>query len=112
MLIQIIASIIVWQLVLFAAWYITEKKQLPEYLQFKPFNCRKCCTFWSNIIIFLAIGLTFNLWWFMGLGIVLGILTTIALYVDQKQKTVKVDDVYGEDIEIITEGDEIKVRKV
>ena len=51
-------------------------------------------------LIMLLIGIAFAFALFMGLKI------------DQKQKTVKVDDVYGEDIEIITEGDEIKVRKV
>ena len=112
MLLQIIISLVVWLAVVYVAFYLTEVKPLPKWLQFPPFNCRICLTFWTNLATIMTIGLAFSLWYFLAAGLILTALTAISMKIDQKHKTVKVDDVYGEDIEIITDGDEIKVRKV
>ena len=112
MLLQIIISLVVWLAVVYVAFYLTEVKPLPQWLRFPPFSCRICMTFWTNLATIMTIGLAFSLWYFLAAGLILTVLTAISMKVDQKQKTVKVDDVYGEDIEIINDGDEIKVRKV
>jgi hypothetical protein len=39
---------------------------------------------------FITIGLSFKLYWFMGVGILLGILTAIAMHYEQKNKTIKI----------------------
>jgi hypothetical protein len=70
-------------------FYWTEVRQLPEWLRFPPFNCRKCLTFWTLIGISLVIGLPFELYWLMGTGIIMAILTAIAMTVEQKNKTIK-----------------------
>ena len=87
--IQILCMLLAYFAVIPIVFYFTEVKQLPEWLRFPPFNCRKCLTFWTLIGISLVIGLSFELYWFMGTGIVLAILTAIAMTVEQKNKTIK-----------------------
>lgn len=87
--IQILCMLLVYFAVIPIVYYFTEVRQLPEWLRFPPFNCRKCLTFWTLIGISLVIGLSFELYWFMGTGIVLAILTAIAMTVEQKNKTIK-----------------------
>ena len=87
--IQILCMLLAYFAVIPIVFYWTEVRQLPEWLRFPPFNCRKCLTFWTLIGISLVIGLSFELYWFMGTGIVLAILTAIAMTVEQKNKTIK-----------------------
>lgn len=87
--IQILCMLLAYFAVIPIVFYFTEVRQLPEWLRFPPFNCRKCLTFWTLIGISLVIGLSFELYWFMGTGIVLAILTAIAMTVEQKNKTIK-----------------------
>lgn len=89
-MIEIILAFILYFAIVFIAYYVTEVRRLPEWLQFPPFHCRKCLTFWSNMFAFISIGFCFKLYWFMGTGILLGILTAIAMKIDQKNKTIKV----------------------
>lgn len=90
MLVEFILAIFIYIAVVMAAYYATEVYVLPKWLRFPPFHCRKCLTFWSNISAALIIGLSFGLYWYMGLLIILGILTAIAMHIDQKQKTIKI----------------------
>lgn len=90
MVFEFIFAFIIYIAVVMAAYYATEVYQLPKWLRFPPFNCRKCLTFWSNLVVFISIGLSFGLYWFMGTGIVLAILTAIAMHVEQKNKTIKI----------------------
>jgi uncharacterized membrane protein len=81
---------IIYLIVVPVVYYWTEVRRLPEWLQFPPFHCRKCLTFWTLIGISLVIGLSFNWEYFMISGIILAIMTAIAMHVDQKNKTIKV----------------------
>lgn len=89
MLVEFILAFIIYVAIVMAAYYATEVYQLPKWLRFPPFNCRKCLTFWSNIAAFTIIGLSFGAYWLMGTGIILGILTAIAMHYEQKNKTIK-----------------------
>ena len=102
--IEVLMALIIWLLVIFVAYYLTEVKPLPKWLQFPPFQCHVCLTFWSNLAVFLTIGLAMSLWHFLVAGLILTVLAAISMKIDQKKKTVK-----AEDIEIIDEGDEIKI---
>ena len=90
LLFEFILAIFIYIAVVMAAYYATEVYVLPKWLRFPPFNCRKCLTFWSNISAALIIGLSFELYWFMGLLVILGILTAIAMHYEQKNKTIKI----------------------
>lgn len=68
--------------------YFTTKKELPEFINHKPFNCRKCQQFWSNIIIATIIYISFNCIGQYIFHIILTILETIALIIDERERTV------------------------
>lgn len=87
---QFALMFIIYLIVVPVVYYWTEVRRLPKWLQFPPFHCRKCLTFWTLIGISLVIGLSFNWDYFMISGIILAIMTAIAMHVDQKNKTIKV----------------------
>lgn len=88
--VQFLLVLILYMIILPVCYYVTEVKRLPDWLQFPPFHCRKCLTFWVSIAAYSAIGLSFNIYWFMITGIIVAILTAIAMYYDEKNKTIKV----------------------
>lgn len=90
MFLQFVLMFIIYLIVIPVVYYWTEIKRLPEWLQFPPFHCRKCLTFWTLTGISLVIGLSFNWYYFMISGIILAIMTAIAMHIDQKNKTIKV----------------------
>lgn len=71
-------------------WKITEEWGLPEWLQYKPWVCKKCLTFWTLMSLYISIGLVFQAYLTMGVGLMLTVLDTIAVIVDQKNKTIKI----------------------
>ena len=87
---EFIFAIILYIIIVVAAYYVTEVKQLPKWLMFPPFHCRKCLTFWSNMAAFLIIGISFKLYAFLITGVILAILTAIAMHYDELNKTIKV----------------------
>ena len=58
----------------YLAWKITEVWGLPQWLQYKPWNCKLCLTFWLLGGLFLAI------------------MNAVAMMIDQKNKTINIDD--------------------
>lgn len=87
---QILAIAVIYLIVMWWAYMQTERWGLPSFLQFKPFSCRTCLTFWTLIAAYtttLLIGMTYTA---IG-GYILAILNAIAMKVDQKQKTVDVN---------------------
>lgn len=90
MIFEFIAIFITYMLVVYIAYYVTEVKRLPTWLQFPPFHCRKCLTFWCMMAVSLCIGLSFDLPVYMATGIFLAILTGISMHIDEKNKTIKI----------------------
>ena len=101
---QILLILVVFTYVKYAAYWITEVKGLPDWLNYKPWNCTLCLTFWMLIATYVTIWLAFACLYTGVGGIILAILNAIAMLIDQKKKTIK-----AEDIEIVEEDDEIKV---
>lgn len=92
MIFQFILAFIIYFAIVMGAYYVTEVKQLPRWLQFPPFHCRKCLTFWSNLVAGFVIGLSFNLFITMITVFVMAVLTAIAMHIDQKNKTINLSD--------------------
>ena len=92
MIYEFIIAFLLYFTVLIAAYYATEEMRMPEWLQFPPFHCRKCLTFWSLIISSIVLGLSFELYVMMATVIILASLTAISMHVDQKNKTVRIED--------------------
>ena len=89
-LFQFIGVIIIFLIVVPVVYYFTEIKKLPVWLQYQPFICRKCCTFWTLTGIYVVLGISFKLWVLLISGIILAILNAIAMHIDEKNKTIKV----------------------
>ena len=90
-IIQILIIFVVFIPVSWLAYMVTEVWNLPAWLQYRPWNCRTCLTFWTLLALYVAIGLIFNVYVTMIGGIILTILNAIAMYVNQKNKTIKVE---------------------
>jgi hypothetical protein len=89
MIFEFMAVIIIFLIVSYGAYYITEVKGLPIWLQYKQFECRMCLTFWSLIGIYSAIWASFSCLIIGVVGILLAVLNAIAMYIDQRNKTIK-----------------------
>ena len=90
---MILQAILVLALFIPVKWLtynITEKWGLPEWLDYKPFSCYLCLTFWSLTAVYLTVGLVFKAYVTLGAGLLLTVLNAVAMYVDQKNKTIKI----------------------
>lgn len=96
----------------YAAYWLTEVHGLPQWLQYKPWICRLCLTFWSLIAIYTAIWLSFHCLYIGIGGILLASMNALAMWIDQRQKTVKIENNEPLDIEIIENGNEIIINKI
>ena len=93
MIIKILQIILIFTIFIIDRYVVDKwvnQKNYPKWLDYKPFNCELCATFWSLLAIYLTCGLVFGLWWTMIGGMILAILNAIAMYIDQKNKTIKV----------------------
>lgn len=89
-LFEIITVFILFFIVNYSCWYITEQHGLPRWLQYKPWECRLCLTFWSLIAIYSTIWASFNCLIIGTVGIALAAMNALAMYIDQRQKTIKI----------------------
>lgn len=90
-IIQILIIFVVFIPVSWLSFKVTEEWGLPKWLQYKPFICRTCLTFWTLLAIYVAIGLIFGANVTLWGGIALTILNAIAMYINQKNKTIKIE---------------------
>lgn len=91
-IIQVILVILIFFPTKWITWKITEVWGLPQWLQYKPWECRKCLTFWSLAALYAFCGLVIHLWITMSVGAILTVLDTIAVIVDQRNKTIKIEE--------------------
>ena len=89
-LLQFILILAVFIPVRYIGWKITEEWGVPIWLDYKPFNCKLCLTFWLLIGVYVAIGLSFSCLYTMVGGIVLAIMNALAMWIDQRNKTIKI----------------------
>lgn len=94
-------------IVRFFVYNITEVWGVPEWLNYKPWNCQKCLTFWVLVAAFLGLGFIFKLTLTMITGLVLAGLNAVAMHYNQKRKTVKIEDIYT----VEEKGDIITVNR-
>lgn len=88
---QLLAMLIIFIATKYMTYNITEVWGLPKWLQYKPFVCNTCLTFWSLVAIYttlLIIGYT----WLGISGLIMAVLNAIAMYIDQKQKTESINN--------------------
>ena len=89
-LIEFIILFTIFFTVNYGAYWFTEVRGVPRWLEYKPFECRMCLTFWSLIAIYSAIWLSFACL-IIGIGgILLASMNALAMYIDQRNKTIKI----------------------
>lgn len=88
--IQVILVLVIFIVVKYAAWRITEEDRVPQFLHYEPYICFKCLSFWSLMALFVACGLLYHLWITMAVGAILTILDTIAYMIHEKNNTIKI----------------------
>ena len=91
-LFEFILTGIIFFAVGYFSWWFTEKDKVPNFLDFRPFSCRLCLNFWLLVAIYVALGISFNLWVMLIAGVILAILNAIAMWVNQRNKTIKLED--------------------
>lgn len=91
-LLEALAALVIFFVMNYAAYWLTEVKGLPSWLQYKPWVCRLCLSFWSMMGIFTTLYLALDLMYVAIYGILLTVLNTVALWIDQKDRTVKIED--------------------
>ena len=87
-LLEIVLVLVIFFPTKFLAWKVTDEWGLPMWLQYKPWECFKCLSFWTLTAFYLTCGLILHLWITMVVGLVLTVLDTIAFIINQKQKTI------------------------
>lgn len=103
-------------LINYAVYMVTEVEGMPRWLQYKPWICRLCFTFWALIFTYITIWLSFHCL-IIGIGgIILASMNALAMWIDQKQKTVRIEDYddfepHDIPIDIEIKGDEIIINK-
>lgn len=93
---QLLAMLVIFLGTKYMTYNITEVWGLPKWLQYKPFVCNTCLTFWSLVAIYatlLIIGYT----WLGISGLIMAVLNAIAMYIDQRKKTVDVNEYHVEE---------------
>lgn len=80
--------------VIYFAWWWTEGREeyKPLWLNYKPFSCRICLTFWLLMAFYLAIGFAFALDFTCYGGMAFAFLNFIAMMIDKKNKTIKINE--------------------
>lgn len=87
---QVLLILVLFLSVRFFTYQITEVWGLPTWLNYKPFNCQLCLTFWTLLAVYLTVGFALEAWVTMYGGIALAILNAIAMWINQKNKTIKI----------------------
>ena len=85
---KILLILILFLLIEYISYITTEKHRLPEFINHKPFSCRTCSQFWYNISV-ATVFMLYTHWYIPTIiWYILTVLETIALKIDQKEKTV------------------------
>lgn len=87
---QLLAMLVIFLGTKYLTYNITEVWGVPKWLDFRPWNCGLCSCFWSLVAIYTTLWIIGYQW--LGIsGLILAILNAIAMYIDQRKKTI--DDI-------------------
>lgn len=88
---QIFGALVIFIIARFYVYYQTEVWGLPKPLDYRPFSCQLCLSFW----LLLSLSIIFYLLHLPLLAstlLLLNVLNTIAMKVDQQHKTITLED--------------------
>lgn len=83
-------------------WYFTEPSMFRladkhPLFQFKAFECRGCLSFHIAWVTSTLFSLAFGDWIMLGIGIVMALIMYWGIKIDEKNKTVKLEDFKDDD---------------
>lgn len=93
---QLLAMLVIFLITKYLTYNITEVWGLPKWLQYKPFICDTCLTFWSLVAIYTTL-LIIGYQWLGISGLIMAVLNAIAMYINQKKNTIDVNTYHIEE---------------
>lgn len=93
---QLLVMLVIFLATKYFTFQLTEVWGLPRWLNYKPWNCAMCSCFWSLVAIYTTIWIM-GYWWTGIGGLILAILNGVAMYIDQRKKTVDVNQYHVDD---------------
>lgn len=88
---QLLAMLFIFLATKLFTYQLTNVWGLPKWLQYKPFVCEICLCFWTLVAIYTTL-LIIGYNWLGISGLIMAVLNAIAMKIDQKNKTVKIED--------------------
>ena len=92
-ILQILIILLIFPIISYIVYRWVNQKNYPKWLDYQPFNCGICCTFWSLLTAYISIGFAFGLYITLIGGCILAVLNAIAMKINQKNKTVLLEDI-------------------
>lgn len=96
----ILQLIIFWVLYftgLYIGYIVPEKLVRPfGLLDFYPFECRRCCTFWSLSALYTTMLSFFFNWVILTMAVIVTFGTAIGMWKTQKERTIDIDELEHE----------------
>lgn len=87
---QLLAMLVIFLATKYATFQITEHG-LPKWLDYRPWSCNRCLTFWTLTAIYTSLLIVGYNW--LGIsGLILAVLNAIAMWYDQKNKTEDINE--------------------
>lgn len=89
MIFEIFLTIIIFFGIKFIIFQLTDRIGIPAFLNYKPWICYKCFSFWSLLFLYINIFIIskYDMWYILIAGIILTILDAVALTVDENNTT-------------------------
>lgn len=95
---QLLAMLVIFLATKYFTFQLTEVWGLPKWLDYKPWNCAICSCFWTLVAIYTTL-LILGYTWLGISGLILAALNALAMYINQKRKTVDVNNYHLEEKE-------------
>lgn len=87
---EFVLMLVIFFTVNYGVYWLTEVHGMPEWLQYKPWVCRLCLTFWTLIGIYTAIWLGLACLYTAIGGYMIASMNALAMWIDQRNKTIKI----------------------
>lgn len=95
---QLLAMLVIFLATKYFTFQLTEVWGLPKWLDYRPWNCSLCSCFWTLVAIYTTL-LILGYQWLGISGLILAALNALAMYINQKRKTVDVNNYHLEEKE-------------
>lgn len=88
---QLLAMLVIFLATKYLTFNITEVWGLPRWLNYKPFNCNLCLTFWTLVTIYTTLWIVGYNW--LGIsGLIMAALNALAMYINQRKNTESINN--------------------